>query len=266
MRRTAFALAFTALIAAFAPAQAQDSQSSPAAPGGQSLGQAASDPTASLMSFQINDWYTAKFHGLDDETANQLVFRAVIPFSTGGFDHIFRATVPFITDHPVADSGLSDSTIFDLVVFDEDWGRWGVGAVALLPTGGEASGAEKWGLGPALGFTVRSPGLLWGVFNQNVFTVAGDDDREDVNISIFQPILSHRLGAGWSVGVSDMNLTYDWEGGRFSSLPLGAKVSKLLRLAGSPVQFSAQYEHDFADDEIGPADTFRFTIKFLVPK
>jgi len=123
MRRTAFALAFTALIAAFAPAQAQDSQSSPAAPGGQSLGQAASDPTASLMSFQINDWYTAKFHGLDDETANQLVFRAVIPFSTGGFDHIFRATVPFITDHPVADSGLSDSTIFDLVVFDEDWGR-----------------------------------------------------------------------------------------------------------------------------------------------
>ncbi len=63
-----------------------------------------------------------------------------------------------------------------------------------------------------------------------------------------------------------MNVTYDWEGSRFSSLPLGAKVSKLVRFAGTPVQFSAQYEHDFVDDEIGAADTFRFGIKFLVPK
>ncbi len=106
---------------------------------------------------------------------------------------------------------------------------------------------------------------MWGAFNQNVFTVAGDDDREDVNISIVQPILSHSLGAGWSVGTSDMNLTYDWQGGRFSSLPLGAKVSKLVRFAETPVQFSVQYEHDFADDEIGPADTIRFTVKVLIP-
>jgi hypothetical protein len=35
----------------------------------------ATDPTAALMSFQLNDWYTASFHGLDD-SANQIVFRA----------------------------------------------------------------------------------------------------------------------------------------------------------------------------------------------
>ena len=32
--------------------------------GGQSLGQAAEDPTASLMSLQVADWYTAGFHKL----------------------------------------------------------------------------------------------------------------------------------------------------------------------------------------------------------
>jgi hypothetical protein len=34
----------------------------------------ATDPTAALMSFQLNDWYTASFHGLD--STNQIVFRA----------------------------------------------------------------------------------------------------------------------------------------------------------------------------------------------
>ena len=69
MRHSTFALTLTALIVASAPVHAQDTQSAPPAPGGQSLGQAASDPTASLMSFQFNDWYTANYHNLDDETA-----------------------------------------------------------------------------------------------------------------------------------------------------------------------------------------------------
>lgn len=57
--------------------------------GDQSLAQAAEDPTASLMSLQVSDWYTAGFHGLDDEDANAVVLRPVIPFKTGKLDHIF---------------------------------------------------------------------------------------------------------------------------------------------------------------------------------
>jgi hypothetical protein len=34
--------------------------------------------------------------------------------------------------------------------------------------------------------------VLWGAFNQNVFSFAGDDDMPDVNVSILQPILSDR--------------------------------------------------------------------------
>ncbi len=35
----------------------------------------ATDPTAALMSFQLNDWFTPSFQGLDD-SAKQIVFRA----------------------------------------------------------------------------------------------------------------------------------------------------------------------------------------------
>jgi hypothetical protein len=238
----------------------------PEAKGGQSLGQAAEDPTASLMSLQVADWYTADFHGLSGEDANSIVLRPVIPFTTGSLHHIFRATVPFITDHPALDSGLSDITLFDLMVFNESWGRWGFGPVALLPTGGSNRGADKWGLGPAIGFTARSGKLLWGLFNQNIFSFAGDEARSDVNISTLQPIINYGLGNGWSIGSSEMSLAYDWQAHRWSSLPLGAKVSKLVKFEKVPVQFSLQYEHDFADERGAPANIIRFTMKFLFPQ
>jgi hypothetical protein len=236
------------------------------AQGGQSLGQAAEDPTASLMSVQVADWYTAKIHGLDDESANNVVVRSAIPFKTGDLNHIFRVTVPFITDHPALDEGLSDITLFDLMVFDQKWGRWGVGPVALLPTGGSGRGTEQWALGPAVGFTAKKGKFLWGAFNQNLFTYAGDDDRTPVNASVLQPILSYGLGHGWSVGCSEMTVTYDWQDGRWSSLPVGAKIAKLVKVGKLPIQASLQYEHDYADHRGDPEDIVRFTMKFLFPR
>jgi hypothetical protein len=48
----------------------------------QSLKQAASDPTASLMSLQFSDWHTFDYHQIDDQD-NSLVFRSAIPFAIG---------------------------------------------------------------------------------------------------------------------------------------------------------------------------------------
>ena len=92
-------------------------------------------------------------------------------------------------------------------------------ALALLPTGGSKRGTEQWALGPAVGFTARKGKLLWGAFNQNLFTYAGDDNRTPVNASVLQPIVSYGLGHGWSAGCSEMTFTYDYEAGRWASLP-----------------------------------------------
>ncbi len=230
----------------------------------QSLEQAASDPTAALMNVQIGDWYN-DYHNLSSDSANQINLRAALPFKMGEQQHIMRATVPIITDSPFLDSGISDITVFDLMTFNKEWGRWGAGLVGLLPAGGEDRGAEKWGLGPAVGFTARGPGFLWGFFNQNILTVAGDDDRADVNVSVLQPIVSKLLGGGWSIGVSEMNITYDWENSEWSNLPLGIKLAKMHKFGNMPVQFNAQYEYNFADDYVSAEWTVNFTLKFLFP-
>jgi hypothetical protein len=35
--------------------------------------------------------------------------------------------------------------------------------------------------GPALGFVAANPAFIWGLFNQNLFSFAGNDDRDEVH-------------------------------------------------------------------------------------
>ena len=234
--------------------------------GGQTLEQAANDPTASLMSVQIQNVYAGNYHNLDDEDGNTILLRSAIPFKTGPLNHIARATLPFITDSPSDENGLSDLVLFDLIVFNESWGRWGIGPVILFPTAtSDELGAEKWAAGPAAGFVARSEQLMMGIFTQNLFSFAGDDDREDVNLSIIQPILNYSLPDHWSIGVSEMNFTYDWEKDDWIALPLGLKLSKMVKFGSLPVQFSGFYEYNFADDYVSPEWVINFSLKFLFP-
>jgi hypothetical protein len=233
---------------------------------GQSLSQAASDPTASLMSFQFQGSYNPNYHNAPGADGSSLQFRAAIPFALGSTSNIARLTLPYITDTPGGANGLADATLFNLTVFDQPWGRYGLGAVALMPTGTNGISSEKWGLGPAFGFTARTDKLIWGAFNQNIFTVAGDDARPDVDVSIIQPIFNYSLGDGWSVGTSEMTFTYDWNRNEFVSLPLGFKVSKLTTIGRQKVQFTGSYERNFYDEGVAVEDTIQFIVKLLVPK
>ncbi|MGH8434216.1 MAG: hypothetical protein ACRERX_06975, partial [Pseudomonas sp.] len=204
----------------------------------QSLEQAANDPTASLMSVQLEQRYTGDYYQLDDESANATRLRVAMPFQTGELKHIARFTVDHTSSSPAGKSGWGDLTLFDLLVRDESWGRWGVGLVMLLPTAtDDALGNEKWAVGPAIGFVKQEDKALFGLFNQNLFTVAGDDDREDVNVSILQPIVNLKLPDKWFIGSSEMNITYDWRENDWTSLPLGFKAGKLIRLGerGVPI-------------------------------
>lgn len=231
----------------------------------QTLSIQASDPTASLMSFQLQNFYSAKLHNVSrDQNVTQ--FRAAIPFELGGISNIARLTLLGMTDSVSGSSGLGDATIFNLLAFDRASGRLGAGAVALLPTVADGVSAEKWGLGPAFGFVARPTWGLAGLFNQNILTIGGDSDYPDVNISTLQPVISVSLSDEWSLGTSDMTFTYDWDRTELTSVPVGVKLSKLTKLAGRPAQLQLSYERNFYDTGITPKETIGFTVKLRVPK
>jgi hypothetical protein len=225
----------------------------------------ATDPTASLMSFQLNDWYTANFHGLDD-SANQIVFRAAIPFALGSTNHIFRVTQPYVTSSPSGATGFADTTIFDLVVFSQPWGRWGVGLSGTLPTGQDGLTTDKWTLGPAVGFVNSSDKQVnWGLFAQTFFSVAGKDDAADVGIINLQPIFSYQLGGGRSLSLGNSALVYDTEKTRWASLALGVNYGQVVTVAGHKWRPNIEADYDFKDDVGNPKWTIRAGIVLLLP-
>ncbi len=237
------------------------------------LSQKANDPTASLMAVQIIDEYTADFYNaFEGESANGILLRAAYPYVWGETKHIARISQPFTTDTPSGENGIEDMTLFDLTVFDASWGRYGVGVVAGVPL---ADTHDQWSAGPAFGFVNNSitKGLNVGLFNQNLFRFAGDDDRAYTKISSLQPILNYTLGGGWNIGTGDIQYVYDWESTQWVSLPIGIQLGKLVRFGKLPVIFSAQYIHNFADEvNIGnglfaptPKTSLTFTAKFLFP-
>ena len=60
-------------------------------------------------------------------------------------------------------------------------------------------------------------------------------------------------------------MTLDWETNDWTNLPLGIKLSKLVKFDTLPVLFSSYYEYNFQDDFIAPEWTVNFTVKLLFP-
>jgi len=192
----------------------------------------ATDPTAQLMSFQLSDWYTASLHGADG-TGNQLVFRAAIPFDFAGTKQIFRVTQPYATSSR-AGSGLIDTTVFDIAVFDQPWGRWGAGISGTLPTGSAGLSSDKWTAGPAVGFVDSSiQRINWGLFMQSFFSFAGKSSAPGVGIINLQPILSYQLGDGRSLSLGNSALLYDTEKSRWASLLASVNYGQVVGFGGT---------------------------------
>lgn len=252
-------LAATLGLALFAPIALAQADSA------DELAAKATDPTASLMSFSLNDWYTASRHHADG-TINQVVLRAVLPLSLGSTNHIFRVTQPFVTNSPGV-TGTGDTTIFDLMVFNESWGRWGVGVAGSLPTGKPGLSSEKWSFGPSVGFVNSSlKNHRFGLFMQSYFSVAGDSKASDVGVINLQPIYSYQLGGGRSVSLGSSQLVYDTERSRWSSLQLGLSYGQVISAWGQKWRPSIEADYDFRDLPGNSRWTLRAAITLLVPQ
>lgn len=253
------ALLWAGLALAASPALGQESS------GADELAAKATDPTAALMSFQFNNWYTASFHDAGG-SANQLVFRSAVPFTLAGLQHIFRITAPWVTSSPSDATGFADITLFDLVVFDRPWGRWGAGVSGTVPTGQRGLTLDKWTAGPALGFVNSSnKQYRWGLFAQSFFSFAGDPDAADAGIVNVQPIFSYQLGGGRSVSLGNSAVVYDTERSRWSSLLLGLNYGQVVSFAGRKWRPNIEVDYEFKDDRGNQEWVFRLGIVLLLP-
>lgn len=228
-----------ALVASLAlPAAAQEIDAPTSA---DALSAKATDPTASLMAFNLLGTYTGGYHGdapgLPDE-ASSLTFRPVIPFTFLDHPNLLRLTVPYQLGGR-GEEGFGPISVFDLFMFNQSWGRWGFGPLLNFDTTGDL--ADSFSLGPAVGAVANlNKKLKIGVFAQNLF--AGD-----TAISQLQPVLAYQLGNGWSVSAGDLQYIYDWEASQWLNAPIGFQVGKVTKLGGQPIRLAANPQYNLID-------------------
>lgn len=239
----------TAPMAASAPAQ-------PPAADAQDLSAQATDPTASLMSFNMINSFTTSYHGLDD-SGYTFKFQPVVPFRVWRASNILRVVVPYQTSGP-GDEGLKSVTIFDLVVLPQKWGRFAIGPVMSLSES-TSPVPSKFAIGPAVGaIKPISKKLNVGLFTQNLFAA-------HVGITQLQPIIAYQLGNGWALSAGDLQFTYDWERGGWVSVPIGFQIGKVRPIAGQPMRFALNPQWNLRNVEGAPKVQLTFTVTILAP-
>jgi hypothetical protein len=222
------------------------------------LAQQLANPVASLVSvpFQLN--YDDGIGAAGDGSRTLLNIQPVIPFSLGNdWNLISRTSVPFVYQTDIfpgagSQTGLGDvvqSLFFSPKAPTAGGLIWGVGPVFLLPTAtDDLLGTGKWGAGPTgVVLTQRGPWTIGGLAN-HIWSVAGDDDRPEVNRTFLQPFVIYTTATAWSFTLQTES-SYDWETEEWS-VPVNAIASKLTRVGGVPVSFSGGLRY-WADSPAG---------------
>jgi hypothetical protein len=247
-RRWFVPLALALATAMFAPI--------PGAAQQQDLSVAATDPTAFLMSFNLIGDARMSYHG---EEGGGFEFRVqpVIPFTAFGAQNLFRIIIPYQMSGPGAE-GLKSVSLFDLVLFNESWGRWGVGPVATLSEGVSDS-ETRFAIGPAVGAVGPvNDRLQIGVFNQNLI-------GQDFAISQFQPVIAYQLGDGWALSTGDLQFVYNWDGGNWVNVPFGFEIGLVRSIADQPFRFSVGPQWNLKDVEGVPESKINFRLTMITP-
>lgn len=268
VRRFAVAVLAIMSLAASAPgARAQDSNAE--------LAKKLANPIAALISvpFQLN--YDQDMGPADGGERYTLNVQPVIPVSLNNdWNLISRTIVPVVNQddiYPGAGSqfGIGDtvqSLFFSPKQPTASGWIWGAGPVFLLPTATDnLLGADKWGIGPTAVALKQNGPVTFGALINHIVSVAGDDDRSDINSTFLQPFYSYTTPTAWTFSVQ-AEATYDWKSEQWN-VPAAFQVSKVIKIGKqlASVAFGPRYYLSSTDN--GPEGLgFRAAFVLMYPR
>jgi hypothetical protein len=244
--------------------------SSASAQSADELAKQTQNPVSSLISlpFQAN-WDVGI--GSREATGTTLNIQPVAPFAlTKQWNIILRVIMPLVsqpTDDGLRINGMSDS-VATAFLSPARTGKviWGVGPVLLLPTAtNDALGSDKVGVGPSVVALVQPGRWTTGILWNQVWSVDGAIDRDDVNRGFFQPFANYNLGDGIAVGAS-IEATANWDADDVWNSALIFTASKVTMLGKRPVNFVVGAGPAIASPTGGADWKLRVQANFLFPR
>jgi hypothetical protein len=205
-----------------------------------------------------------------DATGSLLNVQPVMPFAISGNTNVILRVIMPLLSQPAPDAtrinGLGDvvATVF---FTPRRAGRiiWGAGPVLHLPAATNASlGAEKFGIGPSVVLLAQPGAFTVGMLYNQIWSVSGASDRDDINSLFLQPFLNYNLGGGLSAGVS-IEATANFEADEKWTAPMIFSVTKVTLLGKRPVSFALGAGPSIASPAGGADWRFRLVATFLFP-
>jgi hypothetical protein len=247
------------------------------------LAKAAQNPVAAMISLplQNNTLFGVGPHG---DVANVLNIQPVVPITFGDWNVISRTIAPVIyvpdlvtgidsiPNDPQGDDGsfgLGDiNQSFYFSPADAGPVIWGVGLSLTVPTATDDSlGSEKWSAGPAAVALVTPGRWVAGALVRQLWSFAGDGDRQDVNQTLVQPFVNYNFDGGW-YAVSSPIVTANWEARSDDTwtVPVGGGFGRIFKVGGQAVNAGVQAFYNVERPEFGPDWSLRLQLQFLFPK
>ncbi len=231
------------------------------------------NPVASLISvpFQNNmDAGIGEFNG----TRNTLNIQPVIPIKlSAAVNLITRIVLPVVSQHDIYGEGTQQSGLSDAVAsafFSPAEAKngliWGAGPAFLIPAAtDDLLGTKKFGVGPTALVLKQTNGWTIGALVNQLWSVAGDEDRPDVNQLFLQPFVNYNWKSGAGMGVNS-EVTQNWEGNTTSAF-INPTVSGVTKLGKQIVSLVVGPRIQVAAPEGTKADFgVRTVIVFVFPK
>ncbi|MBL7472716.1 hypothetical protein [Robertkochia sediminum] len=229
------------------------------------------NPVASLISvpFQFNYDF-----GYDPLNGNRMLLNVqpVVPLGLNeDWNLIARVILPVIWQNDVVNNdsqfGIGDAVISGFFSPKQPTAGgliWGVGPVILAPTASQnLLGGEKFGVGPTAVALQQAGSITFGALVNHIWSVAGDEDRADINTTFFQPFIGKNIPGGYAISVNT-EISQDWDNS-LTNGTLNIVGSKVITLGSQMAQVFAGPRFPYGN---GNRSDFgvRFGLTLLFPK
>ena len=245
-----------------------------------SLAQQLANPVAALVSIPFQWNWDDRIGAREDINRLTLNIQPVVPINLSkDWNLISRTILPVIHQND-ANSTINQGRFDNGVDFGDTvqslflspsrpgpWGLiWGLGPVALLPTGTNTfTTANQWALGPTGVVLKQSGPWTVGVLANHLWSVQNRGRLDDVNNSFVQPFISYTTPTAWTATLQT-ETNYDWQGQQWS-VPINFVVTKILKLGDQLVSVGAGVRYWAEGPEQGPHGwAGRVVFTLLLPK
>ena len=231
------------------------------------------NPISSLISlpFQNN---TDIGIGPNNGSRNTLNIQPVLPISINeNLNLITRMILPVISQYDITGVGNSETGLGDVVLSgflspsqSKNGLTWGAGPVFLIPTAtNDYLASKKFGIGPTAVALYQINGITFGGLVNQIWSVAGDKDRNDVSSLFFQPFFNYNWKSGAGIG-GNFEITQNWESDT-TVVWFNPTISGVTGLGKQKVQLAVGPRFNLAAPNGSKADIgFRAAVVFLFPK